>query len=484
MGKKITCFLSGNISPELQKTAQAFRRQETVEDIFLLQFPSGDYPGIKFLNQGDFGKTGCLREIAALCHTPYLLFYTGTSALEWGEWALERLIFAAESTSASLLYSDYYEYIPPEFISHPVIDYQAGSLRDDFNFGPVLFFETKKFQRAVLSMETDYEYAALYDLRLKLSLSGEIFRIPEFLYTVTSPTEKKKEEKLFHYVDPGNRNVQLEMEKACTAYLKHTGSWLSPDYREVDFDDFTFKTEASVIIPVKNRERTVAEAVKSALEQQTGFSFNVIVVDNHSTDRTTEILNELSRQDARLIHLIPDRTDLEIGGCWNTAIAHPLCGRFCIQLDSDDLYADHTVLQQIVNAFYEQKCAAVIGSYRLVNFRLEEIPPGVIDHREWTPDNGRNNALRVNGFGAPRAFYTPVVREIKFPNTSYGEDYAVVLAISRTFRIGRLFTPLYLCRRWEGNTDASLSIEQENRNNSYKDRIRTMEWLARKQQRP
>ena len=154
------------------------------------------------------------------------------------------------------------------------------------------------------------------------------------------------------------------------------------------------------------------------------------------------------------------------------------CGRFAIQLDSDDLYINHHVLQRIVDTFHEHQCAMVIGSYKMVNFKLEEIPPGIIDHKEWTPDNGRNNALRVNGLGAPRAFYTPLLRQIRIPNVSYGEDYATALAISREYRI---YEPLYLCRRWEGNSDADLNIQRVNANNYYKDKIRMIEILARQQ---
>ncbi|MDL2231620.1 DUF4922 domain-containing protein [Porphyromonadaceae bacterium OttesenSCG-928-L07] len=423
--------------------------------------------------------TDSLREIAESCNTPYFILYT-KSNIELGEYALERFVQVARSTDAGLIYSDYYEQQEGKLQLHPVIDYQIGSLRDDFHFGPVFFIHTAKFKKAVSEITTNYLFAALYDIRLRLSLSGEIFRIQEPLYTVRETEEKQTGEKHFAYVDPKNREVQIEMEKACTDHLQRCGAWIAPTTHRIDFNTEDFPVEASVIIPVKNRARTIADAIHSILQQKTDFSFNILVVDNHSTDDTTKILKKLSKSHPNIVHIVPERTDLGIGGCWNTAIMDERCGRFCIQLDSDDLYINEQVLQKIVDTFYQEQTAAVIGSYKLVNFNLEELPPGLIDHKEWTDENGMNNGLRINGFGAPRAYYTPVIREIKFPNTSYGEDYAVVLAISRTFRIGRIYAPLYLCRRWEDNTDASLSIEKENQNNLFKDRIRTMELMARK----
>jgi len=267
--------------------------------------------------------------------------------------------------------------------------------------------------------------------------------------------------------------------QVCNQHLKHVGAWLPPVFQNPNFEG-NFPVEMSVVIPVRNREKTISEAVKSALNQHTSFPFNVMVVDNHSTDGTSGILKQLCTEYDNLIHILPQEQDLGIGGCWNRAITDDRCGRFCIQLDSDDLYIDNTVLQQVRDAFYTQKTAAVIGSYRIVDFNLHPLPPGLIDHKEWTPDNGRNNALRINGLGAPRAFCTSIIRKIKFPNTSYGEDYAAVLAISRHYQIGRLYDALYLCRRWEGNSDAALSVEKENKNNVFKDRIRTFEVEARK----
>ncbi|WP_251621825.1 glycosyltransferase family 2 protein [Odoribacter lunatus] len=428
--------------------------------------------------QGNLNQTDCLSQLIPYCDTPYVLFITRPHPVQMNTFGVERFVHIAQDTSASLLYSDYYDAYPDKLVPHPTIDYQEGSLRDDFNFGSVWFIRTDKFKEAVCEMQDSYRFAALYDLRLRLSRKGKILRIPEYLYRVTPVDFRLSGEKNFDYVDPKNQEVQKEMETVCTHHLQAIGAWLSPVFQTPDFGG-DFPVEASVIIPVRNRERTIADAVKSALSQETDFTFNVIVVDNHSTDQTTAILQDLSHQYDKLVHIIPQGQDLGIGGCWNLAINDRHCGRFCIQLDSDDLYIDTTVLQQIVRTFYEQKTAAVIGSYKIVDFDLNILPPGLIDHKEWTPHNGRNNALRINGLGAPRAFCTSVIRKIKFPNTSYGEDYAAVLAVSRHYQIGRIYHPLYLCRRWEGNSDAALSVEKENSNHLFKDRIRSFELTAR-----
>lgn len=483
MTEKITCFLAGGEAADLEKTLQSFSRYPGIEAVYLLQEENNSsLPQVKAIGETSFTHTASLRKIAKLCTTPYLLFYTASTPLLLGEFSLERLLQTLQNTSAAFVYSDFYEYHKEGLQAHPLSDYQTGSLRDDFDFGPLVVFDTLKFRKAIDRMTVTYEYAGFYNLRLQLSLQGEIFRLPELLYTLYPPRQTESGEKIFHYVDPKNRNVQSEMEKVCTAFLQETGALVNTEFPDTDVKEGVFPVEASIIIPVQNRERTIADAVHSALMQKTTFPYNVIVVNNHSTDRTTELLRQLAATTPQLIHLIPEHTDLGIGGCWNKAITDARCGRFCVQLDSDDLYIDETVLQRIVTTFYRQKCAAVIGAYRLVDFQLREIPPGLIDHREWTPENGPNNALRINGLGAPRAFYTPLIRKIKFPNTSYGEDYAVMLAISRNHRIGRIYDPLYFCRRWEGNSDASLNIEKENANNLYKDRIRTIEWLARRQQ--
>lgn len=430
-----------------------------------------------------FGRTQTLREVAASAAGEYLLLYTGNHHLEMGMFACERMIGIAEDTGADMLYADHYRLINAPDGSqvrkrHPLIDCQKGALRNDFDFGSVLFFRTGSFRRAVARMDVDYEYAALYDLRLRME---KIVHINEYLYTDVETDNRKSGEKQFDYVDPRNRDVQIEMEKVCTAHLKRIGAYLEPDFKEPDSCGFggTFPVTASVVIPVFNRFRTVGDAVESALSQECAFPFNVIVVDNHSTDGTSDLLSSIAARDPRLIHVIPERNDLGIGGCWNMAVHHEMCGEYAVQLDSDDVYSGPDTLRKIVDAFRQQKCAMVVGTYQMTDFQMNPIPPGIIDHREWTEDNGRNNALRINGLGAPRAFWTPLLRTINLPNTSYGEDYALGLRISREYRIGRIYDVLYCCRRWEGNSDAALDVEKVNANNLYKDRIRTWELEAR-----
>ena len=430
-----------------------------------------------------FGRTQTLREVAASAAGEYLLLYTGNNHLEMGMFACERMIGIAEDTGADMLYADHYRLINAPDGSqvrkrHPLIDCQKGALRNDFDFGSVLFFRTGSFRRAVAQMDVDYEYAALYDLRLRME---KIVHINEYLYTDVETDNRKSGEKQFDYVDPRNRDVQIEMEKVCTAHLKRIGAYLEPDFKEPDSCGLggTFPVTASVVIPVFNRIRTVGDAVESALSQECAFPFNVIVVDNHSTDGTTDLLSSIAARDPRLIHVIPERNDLGIGGCWNMAVHHEMCGEYAVQLDSDDVYSGPDTLRKIVDAFRQQKCAMVVGTYQMTDFQMNPIPPGIIDHREWTEDNGRNNALRINGLGAPRAFWTPLLRTINLPNTSYGEDYALGLRICREYRIGRIYDVLYCCRRWEGNSDAALDVEKVNANNLYKDRIRTWELEAR-----
>lgn len=428
-----------------------------------------------------FEQTATLRKIISSIDSQYVFFYTKYPTPRLGEYARQRFLQVAEATGAIMLYSDYYTERNGIPSAHPTIDYQLGSVRDDFDFGSILLFRTDILKKVVGEMDSEYNFAALYDLRLRLSREGLIFRIPEFLYSEKELDTRRSGEKQFDYVNPRNREVQIEMEQAFTAHLKAIGAYLPPVFKTLQFQNESFKTEISVIIPVRNREKTIAEAIRSVLSQQTAFSYNILVVDNHSTDDTTAIVKKMAQKRKQIIHIIPPRTDLGIGGCWTHAIMNEHCGRFAIQLDSDDLYIDHRVLQRIVNTFHQRQCAMIIGSYKMVNFKLEEIPPGLIDHKEWTPDNGRNNALRINGLGAPRAFYTPLLREIKIPNVSYGEDYATALAISREYRIERIYEPLYLCRRWEGNSDADLNIQRVNMNNYYKDKIRMIEILARQQ---
>lgn len=478
MEKELTCFVACGDSDTTAHIIRQLEKEACVKRYYLLCSHMPEEERETPVLKGSLCQTASLRQLLPYCETPYMLLVTQPHRIDLGTFAIERFLQIARTTSAAMLYSDYNDTGNNGLSPHPLTDYQAGSLRDDFNFGALWLLRTTKFKEAVNQMTADYRFAALYDLRLALSRAGEILHIPESLYSITPADLRLSGEKNFDYVDPKNRQVQSEMEQVCCRHLKHIGAWLPPVFQTPDFGG-NFPVEMSVVIPVRNRERTIAEAVTSALRQHTSFPFNVIVVDNHSTDGTTAILRRLSAQYANLIHLMPEEEDLGIGGCWNRAITDDRCGRFCIQLDSDDLYIDETVLQQIADAFHAQKTAAVIGAYRIVDFNLQPLPPGLIDHKEWTPDNGRNNALRINGLGAPRAFCTSVLREIKFPNTSYGEDYAVMLALSRHYQIGRIYHALYLCRRWEGNSDAALSVDKENKNNVFKDRIRTFELKAR-----
>lgn len=423
-------------------------------------------------------STARLREIASDVKTPYTLLYTKDTELKWVNWGQERLLQIAEDSGAAMVYSDRFCFLGGQLVEAPVIDYQQGSLRDDFEFGGVQLYRTDALKEAVARMDEDYKFAALYDLRLKASQKGSLVHINEYLYYEWESDTRQSGEKLFDYVDPRNRAVQVEMERACTEHLKAIGGYLEPEFREVDFSQGgEFEYEASVVIPCKNRVRTIGDAIRSALDQQTTFKYNVIVVDDNSTDGTVEVIK--SFDDPRLVYIPQDKSYHAIGGNWNAALHHPKCGRFALQLDSDDMYSGPDTVQKFVDAFYEQNCAMVIGTYRITDFNLNELPPGVIDHKEWTPDNGRNNALRINGLGAPRGFWTPLAREINFPTTKYGEDYAVALRVSRHYQIGRIWDVMYCCRRWDDNSDASLSIEKVNANNLYKDRIRTWELQAR-----
>ncbi|WP_448778800.1 DUF4922 domain-containing protein [Bacteroides congonensis] len=476
MKTTINCFLPFSRLEETVQTVKELRASTLVDKIYLLASPITNVciPGCELISVEKIQSTQAMRAIAEHSDKAYTLLYTKRTALRLGMFALERMVQVMEMTQAGMVYADHYQQVDGVLKPAPVIDYQPGSLRDDFDFGSVLLFNANTFKEAIKDTEEEYQYAGLYDLRLKTSQKSRLVHINEYLYTEVESDKRKSGEKQFDYVDPKNRQVQIEMEQACTRHLKEIGGYLYPNFCPVDFSSHTFEYEASVIIPVRNRIRTIKDAVCSALNQQTTFPFNVIVIDNYSTDGTSEALRELS-SDKRLIHVIPERDDLGIGGCWNVGIHHEKCGKFAVQLDSDDVYKDEHALQIMVNAFYEQNCAMVIGTYKMTNFDMQEIAPGIIDHKEWTPDNGRNNALRINGLGAPRAFYTPILREIKVPNTSYGEDYALGLKISHDYQIGRIYDVIYLCRRWEGNSDAALSVEKVNQNNLYKDRLRTWE---------
>ena len=462
----IECFVPSMSAEDMSVTVESFSRSDA-------------FTGVTILTGVSLRSTETLRSIAEAVSEKYMLIYTKDMPLEMGMFALDRILCIAEDTGADMLYADHYKMVDGQRKKHPLIAFQKGALRDDFDFGSVLVFKSSSFRRAVRAMETDYEFGALYDLRLRMK---NIVHVNEYLYTEIETDNRKSGEKQFDYVDPRNRAVQIEMEKVCTEHLKRIGAWLEPKFREPDINEFAgtpFEVTATVVIPVFNRVRTVKDAVESALSQKCDFPYNVIVVDNHSTDGTTELLNEIAAADERLVHIIPAKHDLGIGGCWNLAVHHELCGEYAVQLDSDDVYSGPDTLQKIVDAFREQKCAMVVGTYQMTDFDMNPIPPGIIDHREWTEDNGRNNALRINGLGAPRAFWTPLLRNINLPNTSYGEDYALGLRISREYRIGRIYDVLYCCRRWEGNSDAALDIDRVNANNQYKDRIRTWELEAR-----
>ena len=482
MKPSITAFLAYRGRSATQESVRQLQASPLVRKIFLLAGDRGveALPGTALIRVDSMRSTRTMRAIVTKAGTGHVLLVTQDTPVIFGQFALERFVSVAEATGAAMMYSDRYELRLSVRTPHPVIEYQSGSIRDDFDFGPVMFYSAPMLRAAWTDIaRTSYAYAGLYALRLAAARRAQLFRIGEFLYTVAELDARTSGEKLFDYVDPRNRDVQIEMEAAATAYLKKIGAYLKPKFTPVDLAAGKFPVEATVIIPVRNRVRTIGDAVASVQRQRTSFPFNCIVVDNHSTDGTTDTLRGIAQKDPRVLHLIPGRDDLGIGGCWNEAAHHPQCGRFSVQLDSDDLYRDETALQRIVDHFYTGRYAMVIGSYHMTNFDLQEIPPGVIDHREWTPENGRNNALRINGLGAPRAFVTAVLRALPIPNVSYGEDYALGLAISREHQIGRIYEPVYICRRWEGNSDANLDIVRQNAYNHYKDKIRTIEISAR-----
>lgn len=484
MREKIDLFLPCEYIDDAQNALSVLHEYKTVQHIHFLV--SADFAahhqvpeGCTFVITDRLESSNTIVSIVENTDADYVMICTRHTTIGWGNNTLERFLRVADDTDAVMVYADHYKMVGGKMEKHPVIDYQSGSLRDDFDFGSLWCIKAQALADYIAQPDREeYQFAALYDLRLYLSRVGEIFHLNEFLYSEAELDTRKSGEKQFDYVNPRNREVQIEMEKACTQHLGKVGALIDTTfYRQPDFGEQDFEYEASVIIPVFNREKTVADAVKSALGQKASFKFNVIVVNNHSTDRTDEILDELKVDN--LIQIVPERTDLGIGGCWNEAINSSFCGKFAVQLDSDDLYSSPKTLQKIVDAFYKQKAAMIIGSYRMCDFDLNTLPPGLIDHKEWTDENGCNNALRINGLGAPRAFFTPLVRQIQFPNTSYGEDYALGLAFSRRYRIGRIYDELYLCRRWGGNSDAALSVEKVNANNLYKDRLRTMELKAR-----
>jgi len=464
---QIDCFIPFIDEQCSRATIEALRAEPLVASVNCMPFAS-------------FRSGENVRQMAALAKAPYILIYLKTTNLSFVHYSLERMLQVCADTSAAMVYSDHFNSDGENVDLAPVIDYQEGSLRDDFDFGSVLLFRTAAFVKAASEVPEEYKYAGLYDLRLRASRLGGLEHIKEYLYYDVETDNRKSGEKQFDYVDPKNRAVQIEMESAVTEHLKAVGGYLEPDFKPVDFSrGGEFEYEASVVIPCRNRNRTIGDAISSALSQKTTFPYNVIVVDDNSSDGSVEIIKSF-QGNPRLVYIPQDSSYHAIGGNWNAAIHHPLCGRFVIQLDSDDTYLDETTVQKMVDAFYSQNCAMVIGSYRMTDFEGNVLPPGIIDHKEWTPDNGRNNALRINGLGAPRAFWTPLLRQLNFPTTKYGEDYAVGLRVSRDYQIGRIYDAVYNCRRWDGNSDADLDIQRVNANNSYKDWLRTCELKARK----
>lgn len=480
MQTTINCFVPFASLDQVTPTVEALKASPPVTKIYLLATDqeAKSVLGCDLIHVDSLNSSATMKKIAEAADCDLILLYTKFDTLVPGYLALERLARLAADSKAGMLYADSYTVVDGVKSNAPVIDYQFGSLRDDFNFGSMLIFNTVDFKKAASGITADYKAAGLYDLRLRLSRIAPIVHVNEYLYTDIAAPRQETGEAIFSYVDPKNRGVQIEMEAACTDHLKAIGGYLAPKFDTIEFDKGDFEYEASVIIPVRNRVRTIRDAIRSVLGQKTDFPFNLIIIDNHSTDGTSEAIEEFAG-DPRVIHIIPERDDLGIGGCWNVGVNHPKCGKFAVQLDSDDVYADENTLAKMVGAFYEQNCGMVVGTYMLTDIDMNMIPPGVIDHKEWTPENGRNNALRINGLGAPRAFYTPMLREIHVPNTSYGEDYALGLAFSRHNQIGRVYDVVYLCRRWDDNSDHALDIVKTNNNNLYKDRIRTWELQAR-----
>ncbi|MGQ9636295.1 MAG: glycosyltransferase family 2 protein [Thermodesulfobacteriota bacterium] len=444
-------------------------------------------PKTEFLLIEKIGSSETLLKVLDLIKTDYALFILNPRIISFQSAALGKFIEKAEKNRSAIIYSDFCEMSKDGLTLHPLNDYQLGSVRDDFDFGSLLLVSTNAIIEVLkkYGLLLDTNWGSLYDLRLKVSIEHRIDHLREPLYTVSPDKESASDEKRFFYLDPKNRIIQIEMEKIFTDYLKRIGAYLPQNsLKEVEPSKEAFPVDASVVIPVRNRKETIAEAMESVLRQETNFPYNILVVDNHSTDGTTTILSRLAHKDHRVLHLIPKRTNLGIGGCWNEAIAHPACGRYVVQLDSDDLYSTPCTLQMMVDRCRQGRFGMVIGSYTLVDFNLKEISPGLIDHREWTDENGHNNILRINGFGAPRAFDTSLIRKMGFPNLNYGEDYALGLRICRKYKVGRIYESLYLCRRWSGNSDANLSLKENNQKDALKDRIRTKEILARKKMNP
>ena len=481
--KNINCFIPFQDESQVAQTVANLKAQELVSKIHLLSVAENapaEALGCPVIQVPALNSTAAVKAIAAESNSDYSLIFTKYTSLSFVLFALERMECLIEDAGAAMVYADHFKQSGDVRTNAPVIDCQMGALRDDFDFGSVLFYRASALKEAASRMDVDYKFAGMYDLRLKVSQKGSLEHINEYLYYDVETDNRKSGEKLFDYVDPKNRAVQIEMEQAVTAHLKDIGGFLKPVFKDIDLSPEGFEYEASVVIPCKNRVRTIGDAIRSALNQKVDpkYKYNVIVVDDNSEDGTVEIIKSFLPND-KLIYIAQDKSWHAIGGNWNAALHHPCCGKFAIQLDSDDTYYDENTVQKFIDAFHEQNCAMVVGTYRMTNFEGETIPPGIIDHKEWTPDNGRNNALRINGLGAPRGFYTPMLRTINFPTTKYGEDYAVGLRVSREYQIGRIYDVVYNCRRWDDNSDASLDIEKVNANNTYKDRIRTWELKAR-----
>ena len=482
--KPLTVVIPYSSEPFFEKTILALTKSVLVERIVIVSQEPVHLrrPKCRIIAAEPLSSHETLYLILNGIRTNYLLLFPEIKQISIDLKALDRFLEEAEATKAGVIYSDFYGESNSGKTFHPLNDYQLGSVRDDFEFGSLILFSVPAVRKSIkkYGLNPGVKFAGLYDLRLKVSIDSSVFHLPEPLYSVVKTVESPDSEKRFAYVDPLNLASQKEMETVFTDYLKKIGAYLPSHYlKKFEQKTESFPVEASIVIPVRNRKETIADAVESALSQETDFSFNLIVVDNHSTDGTTTILSDLARQSSRLKHIIPKKTDLGIGGCWNEALASEACGRYVAQLDSDDLYGSAGALKKMVNKLRQENHAMVIGSYTLVDSNLKEIPPGTISHREWTDENGHNNALRINGLGAPRAFNASLIRKIGFQNVSYGEDYAAALRICREYRIGRIYESLYLCRRWSGNTDAALSIESANRNNAFKDKIRTEEILTR-----
>ncbi|MBQ0123159.1 MAG: glycosyltransferase family 2 protein [Bacteroidales bacterium] len=482
--KNVNFFIPFQDESQVSQTVANLKAQELVNKIYLLHAGENKVPstvlGCEVIEVPGLNSTHAMKAIAQKADARYTAISTKFTTLSFVLFALERMECLIEDSGADMVYADHFNQTGEVRTDAPVIDYQFGSLRDDFDFGSLLFYRTDAVKKAVAKMDVDYKFAGLYDLRLKVSQCGKLEHINEYLYYDVETDTRKSGEKIFDYVDPKNRAVQIEMEQAVTAHLKAIGGYLAPKFKDIDLSPEGFEYEASVVIPCKNRVRTIGDAIASALNQKVDpkYKYNVIVVDDNSDDGTVDIIKKFVG-DPKLIYIAQDKSYHAIGGNWNMALHHPKCGKFAIQLDSDDTYFDENTVQKFIDAFREQNCAMVVGTYRMTNFAGETIPPGIIDHKEWTPDNGRNNALRINGLGAPRGFYTPMLRTINFPTTKYGEDYAVGLRVSREYQIGRIYDVVYNCRRWDDNSDANCDVVKMNANNLYKDRIRTWELQAR-----